>query len=158
MRHTFPKAERLSGKTKIQSLFQKGRADLYSFYLFPFRVIYQYSPLRSETSPTTSPDTLPEGVDNEKIADGAAPAETFPAVLINVSKRQFKRAVDRNLLRRRVREAYRLNKQRLGHANTPPTELAFLYIAKTKLSFEDIERGMRRALQKVDVKHVDPPR
>ncbi|KAB7732683.1 ribonuclease P protein component [Rudanella paleaurantiibacter] len=154
MRHTFPKTERLSGKTKIQSLFQKGRADLYSFYLFPFRVIYQYAPPRPETSPAP----LSDDTDSERLAVAAEPIETLPAVLINVSKRQFKRAVDRNLLRRRVREAYRLHKQRLGHANTPPTELAFLYIAKTKLSFEDIERGMRRALQKVDVKHVDPPR
>ncbi len=138
---TFPKSERLSGKKKIGLLFQKGRADLRSFYLFPFRVIYHYS--------------LTETGERDQYA-GAGTATA--AVLINVSKRQFKRAVDRNLIRRRIREAYRLNKQLLGHENGPPTEIAFLYIAKTKATFQEIEKGMKRTLKKVDSGHTDPPR
>lgn len=137
--NTFPKSERLSGKKKIDSLFQKGRADLRSFYLFPFRVIYHHA------------------VNEVGERDGLATvAVRRTAVLINVSKRQFKLAVDRNLLRRRVREAYRLNKQLLGIENSLPTEIAFLYIAKTKASFEEIEKGMKRTLRKVDNGHTDP--
>lgn len=133
MRPTFPKSERLSGKKKIGILFQKGRADLRSFYLFPFRVIYHYAV--DEAGERDGPERL--------------------AVLINVSKRQFKRAVDRNLLRRRIREAYRLNKQLVGRENSSPTEIAFLYIAKTKASFEEIEKSMRRTLKKVDSGHTE---
>ncbi len=38
--------------------------------------------------------------------------QVFPAkVLFSVSKKRFKRAIDRNLLKRRMRESYRLQKQ-----------------------------------------------
>ncbi len=138
MRPTFPKSERLSGKKKIGVLFQKGRTDLRSFYLFPFRVIYHHA------------------VNEAGERDGYAGAgQPTAAVLINVSKRQFKHAVDRNLIRRRIREAYRLNKQLLGVENSPPTEIAFLYIAKTKATFQEIEKGMKRTLKKVDSGHTD---
>lgn len=129
--YSFPKSERLTGKKKIGVLFEKGRTDVRSFYLFPFRVIYHQA------------------------TDEAAER---PAVLINVSKRQFKRAVDRNLIRRRVREVYRLNKALLNQGDSPPTEIAFLYIAKTKATFEEIEKGMKRALKKVVAGHSDPPK
>ena len=38
----------------------------------------------------------------------------MPAMAVSVPKRLFKKAVDRNLLKRRIREAYRLNKADLS--------------------------------------------
>ncbi len=128
MQQTFSKSERLCSKKILDELFKKGSASVQTFYLFPFRVLY-----------------LPN--DPER-------AEDWPAIVITVPKRTFKRAVDRNLVRRRVREAYRLNKmnsdQEKPKPNQPrPAYIAFLYTAKQIISFDEIEKGMKLALKKL---------
>lgn len=85
------------------------------------------------------------------ITEPEAVSPTLPAILISVSKKVFKRAVDRNLIRRRIREAYRLNKGLIFSQSTRslPTYVTFLYTAKTILSFEEIEKGTKLALKKL---------
>ncbi|WP_405520544.1 hypothetical protein [Spirosoma sp. KNUC1025] len=56
------------------------------------------------------------------------------------------------MVRRRVREAYRLNKHLLTQPGTPVAYIAFLYTAKQIISFEEIEKGMKLALVKCAVK------
>ncbi len=141
MRATFTKAERLTSRKVIDQLFKKGSTDgkqnaARTFYLFPFRLLYLYP----EPPPSDSP-SLPAG------------HPTLPAILITVSKRNFKRAVDRNRIRRRIREAYRLNKTLLsGTADRPkmsPAYITFIYTVKTEISFDEIEKGMKLALSKI---------
>ena len=57
---------------------------------------------------------------------------------VSVSKRNFKRAVDRNSIKRLLREAYRLQKD--DYFNNITTQYAFmiLYIGKEKPSFENV--------------------
>ncbi|MFD2248656.1 ribonuclease P protein component [Pontibacter ruber] len=74
-------------------------------------------------------------------------------LLISVSKRYYKRASDRNRLKRQIREAYRLNKQLLAqHKDQAPRLLAILYIGKEKKSFDTIQKklisGLERCLSK----------
>ena len=76
---TFSKEERLTGKSNIDQLFNRGK----SFNLFPFRVFYH----------------LVENAD-----------EPVARLLIAIPKKKVHHAVDRNRLRRLVREAYRLNR------------------------------------------------
>jgi len=69
-----------------------------------------------------------------------------------VSKRNFKRAVKRNLLKRRMREAYRLNKPGF-YAEIASKELQlaimFVYIGKDVADYQIIERAMIAAFKKL---------
>ena len=79
---------------------------------------------------------------------------TVPAqVLIAVPKRRFKRAVDRNLLKRRIREVYRVNKQNLLYEflNQQQVKVLFSiqYIGKEIHDFSFIELKLKEVLFKL---------
>jgi len=83
MRFTLGRDQRLKSRKQIEQLFHKGK----SMHVFPFRVHYALQPLTEERQ------SLQAGF-------GAA-------------RRNFKRAVDRNRIKRLTREAYRLRKEPL---------------------------------------------
>ena len=67
---------------------------------------------------------------------------------VSVSKRNFKTAVDRNRIKRLLREVYRLNKTH--YFNNMTTQYAFmiLYIGKEKPTFTQVETIMKRLFEK----------
>ena len=67
-------------------------------------------------------------------------------VLIWAPKSLCKRAVDRNRLRRLMREAYRTNKHLLP--KDCKYQIALNYMERTQLPLNVIEKGMRKALQR----------
>lgn len=79
--------------------------------------------------------------------------EPFPMqAAFTVSKRNFKRAVKRNLLKRRMREAYRLNKPELYSeiaAKNLQIAIMFVFVGKELLEFPVIEKGMNSAFKKL---------
>jgi len=76
----------------------------------------------------------------------------LPQVLFSVSKKQFKKAVDRNLIRRRCRESYRLNKEPLISLSpeSRPSYIAFLYLAKEITTYDVIEKAMAQSLKRLE--------
>ena len=73
-------------------------------------------------------------------------------VLFSVPKRNHKRANKRNTLKRRMREAYRLNNDTL-HAvikeHGMDVDIAFVYSTKDLLPYKTIEHAVRRILAEV---------
>ena len=60
-------------------------------------------------------------------------------ILVSVSKKLFSRAVDRNLLRRRIKEVYRLNKGRILISEGKVLLVNFIYKEPIIVGFREIE-------------------
>ena len=119
-KQTFKKDERLSSRKMIENLFASGHTAINAY---PIRVVFKSAPI-----------PLPHPVQS----------------MFVVPKRIFRRAHDRNLLRRRMKEAYRLNKNALyEQLGQRQLHVAFIYIAKEKADFIAIEKGLLKGFQKL---------
>lgn len=79
-------------------------------------------------------------------ADAAATTE----VLFSVPKKFHKRANKRNLLRRRTKEAYRLQKEILQRSeHNADLDVALIYSTKEVLPYKQIEHAVRRILEAI---------
>ena len=83
---------------------------------------------------------------------------SFPSRFgVSVSKRCFKRAVKRNLMKRRTREAFRTNKQILN-ATVPKgsqIHMMAIYTSDRLLPFVELEDSMKKILQRIAQKNVE---
>jgi ribonuclease P protein component len=108
-------------KLKSQKLIESLFAEGQSVMAYPLRLVYKTT--------TVNGDVL--------IKTG-----------VSVSKRQFKKAVDRNRIKRLLREAYRLNKHQYFNNITTPYAFMILYIGKEKPTFLEVETKMNQLFEK----------
>lgn len=120
-RQTFPKRERLCHRSEIQEVFSKGE----SVFSHPVKVVF----------------TSFSKTGKEKTCKAA----------FSASKKRHRRAVARNRVKRRMREAYRKNKA--GFYTQLPdsskTGMMFLYVSDEVLAFADIEKAVMACLAKI---------
>ena len=126
--NTFTKAERLCSKKAIDWLFDgKGL----SFSVFPFRVVFKAVPVE---------DVAP-----------------LPQLLLSVPKRQFHHAVDRNRVKRLLREGYRKQKHPLvaySAAHGLAVTMAFVYVGRDIVTAADIEARVATVITRL-IKQLD---
>jgi ribonuclease P protein component len=81
------------------------------------------------------------------------PGNTSPSkLLISVPKRNFKRAVDRNLIKRQIRESFRLNKDELYaflSSENRNCSFAIVFAAKSKVSYSELDATIVLALKRL---------
>lgn len=123
---TFSKKERLSSIKDIETLFKKGK----SLFVFPLKVVF---------IPKNLGDT------KEEIEVKIIPPTRL---LISVSKRNFKKAVDRNRIKRQIREGYRLQKSEfdLSHIDT----FAFISVTKEHIDSKFLHKRIKKLLQMLE--------
>ncbi len=79
--------------------------------------------------------------------------QKFPVrMAVSVPKKKFRRAVDRNLMKRRIRESYRLNKaiiyEPLGEKNLR-ISLIILFLSDEFISFDRVNAVISELLRKI---------
>ena len=165
---TLPKSERLHGKLKISALMSKGRWGFtpglkYCFLKSPDPIIVENDVVQREVRRDSAPSAerrkgsgeygpqCPPGSCHE--VTGGRMVENYDVVrlspnniIVSVPKRLLKRAVKRNLLKRRLREAYRTQKGLL-----PPEgySILFLYNTKEVLDYAAVREQVGAILQKI---------
>ena len=126
---TLNKKERLKSRKLIDKLFKGGQ----SLFTHPCKLLYLKDPHLEDESL--------EMLDNSLLFS------------VTIPKRKMRSATDRNLLKRRIREAFRLHKlpleTKLASKNVTVC-LMFIYIESEVKEYAVIEKGITKLLKKLD--------
>lgn len=133
-KYNLKKDERIKSRKLSDYIFSGGAQ---SFSNFPIRIVYKEDPAKTGNR---------------------------VKILVSVSKKKFKHAVDRNKVKRLIRESYRINKHKLqDYAIQKDKYLAisFIYLANSILTYDVIEEKVKILLNMIteeDYRHEENPR
>lgn len=123
MDFSFKKSERINSQLVVDKLFGGGNTAM---SVFPLRAIYMVQQRAEESSPVR--------------------------IIVSVPKKRFKHAVDRNRLKRQIREAYRLNKHQLAQIAEERNllvSIAFISITDSPVNSFKVIKSMKKILARV---------
>lgn len=127
---SFSRNERLKSRKLISRLFREGN----SYLAYPVRVVWL--PIDAEAREAV-------GIGNMRVQ-----------LAVSVPKRVFKTAVARNRIKRRIREAFRQNKDPFYEKLAAPdlyVALMLIYVGKEELPFDAIAEGVKKMAKKFTI-------
>lgn len=116
------KSERIHSRLAVESLFSDKKS---SVAVYPLRVVWRV---------------------NEQPKDVTFP---YVRILVSVPKKRFRHAVDRNRMKRQIREAFRLNKHLLSNhliGSNRYIDIAFISIADRPAETSKVQKSVAKAL------------
>ena len=123
LKNTFKKRDKLKSSLEIETVYRENQF----FVAFPLKCYYSFSEIKENKSAVQAAFTVP--------------------------KKNFKHAVERNTLKRRMREAYRLSFKNIFETfinqKDKQLKLFFIYIGKEVLDYGCIEKNMQIVLRKI---------
>ncbi|MDE6853728.1 MAG: ribonuclease P protein component [Muribaculaceae bacterium] len=122
------KKEKLCSPRAIDILFGPGGAD-FTHLVYPLRAVAMRDSRRKSDAPV--------------------------AFLISVPKKRLRHAVDRVLMRRRIREAYRLIHQEYELPEGVRVDLALVYVADRIKSYHSVEKSVHRLLSALSAHYTE---
>ncbi len=115
------KKQKLCSRVAIDMLFASSPGT-HRALAFPLRAVWRDNPGRRSDAPVQ--------------------------MLISIPKKRLRHAVDRVKMRRRVREAFRLNHQDFPMPQGARIDMVFVYVSSSLESYDVAEHAMRRLLEK----------
>lgn len=121
--HRLYKKQKLCSPTAIDALFKREGADVASCLAFPLRAVWRSNPGRGSDAPLQ--------------------------FLISVPKRRLHEAVDRVKMRRRIREAYRLQQFDCPLPDGSRIDVAFVYVSQRIEPYDKVSAAVEKILSAI---------
>lgn len=146
--YTLPRAERLRSLKAIRRMFDEG----HSGFVYPFRYVSLVERADAERADAERANAESPNVEMTAAVETIDAESRRVEVMFSVPKKFHKRANRRNLLKRRMREAYRLHREPLRERlqqQGATLRVALIYSTKECHTYKTISYAVQRILEQI---------